>query len=112
MVFKSTVSAISKTAAILLLAGLYSCSTYNTKTTIEPDLYSGNFDKAIEGIDKNKFLRKDRNRLLYLMEKGKIEHLRGNYDKSNALLEQAHIMIDDKIKTNVGQAVASKLTNP
>lgn len=112
MVFKNTVSAISKTAAILLLTGLYSCSTYNTKTTIEADLYSGNFNKAIEGIDKNKFLLKDRNRLLYLMEKGKIEHLRGNYNKSNALLEQAYIMIDDKIKTNVGQAVASKLTNP
>lgn len=112
MVFKNTVSAFAKTAAMLLLAGTYSCGTYNTKTTIEADLYNGNFKKAVESIDKNKFLNKDRNRLLYLMEKGKIEHLRGNYTESNALLEQAYIMIDDKIRTNVGQAVASKLTNP
>ena len=112
MVFKNTVSAISKTAAMLLLAGLYSCGTYNTKTTIEPDLYNGNFDKAIEGIDKNKFLNKDRNRLLYLMEKGKIEHLRGNFRASNILFEKAYIMIDDKIRTNAGQAIAGKLTNP
>lgn len=112
MVFKNTVSAFAKTAAMLLLAGVYSCGTYNMKTTIEADLYNGNFKKAIEGIDKNKFLNKDRNRLLYLMEKGKIEHLQGNYTESNALFEQAYIMIDDKIRTNVGQAVASKLTNP
>jgi len=112
MVFKNTVSAFAKTAAMLLLAGVYSCGTYNMKTTIEADLYNGNFAKASESIDKNSFLNKDRNRLLYLMEKGKIEHLRGNYTQSNALLEQAYIMIDDKIKTNVGQAVASKLTNP
>jgi len=112
MVFKNTVSAISKTAAMLLLAGLYSCGTYNTKTNIEADLYNGQFDKAIEGIDHNSFLLKDRNRLLYLMEKGKIEHLRGNYRASNILFEKAYIMIDDKITTNVGQAVAGKLTNP
>lgn len=109
---KNTIYALSKSAVVLLLVSLQSCSTYNTKTTIEGDLFSGDFNKAIEGIDKNKFLLKDRNKLLYLMEKGKIEHLRGNYEKSNALFEQAYIMIDDKIKTNVGQAIAGKFTNP
>ncbi len=112
MVFKNTVTAISKTAAVLLLAGLYSCGTYNTKTTIEADLYNGQFKKAVEGIDSNSFLNKGRNRLLFLMEKGKIEHLLGNYKKSNALLEQAYILIDDKIKANAGQFVAAKFTNP
>lgn len=109
---RKTFSAISKTAAMLLLAGVSSCGTYNDKTTIEADLYSGNFNKAIEGIDSNKFLGKKRNRLLFLMEKGKIEHLRGNYTESNKLFEEAYIMIDDKIITNAGQAVAGKLTNP
>jgi hypothetical protein len=111
MVLKNTVSAISKTAALLLLAGLYSCDTYNTKTTIEADLYNGQFKKAVESIDSNAFLKKDRNRLLYLMEKGKMEHLLGNYKESNALLEKAYIMIEDRINTNMGQAVAAKLTN-
>jgi hypothetical protein len=112
MVSKNTITAISKMAVVLLFIGLQSCGTYNTKTTIESDLFSGDFNKAITGIDQNKFLLKDRNRLLYLMEKGKIEHLRGNYESSNALLEQAHILIDDKIKTNVGQAISAKFTNP
>ncbi|TRW23084.1 hypothetical protein FMM05_15435 [Flavobacterium zepuense] len=97
----------------LLLIGLQSCGTYNSKTSeIENDLVNGNFDQAITNIDKNKFLLKDRNRLLYLFEKGKMEHLKGNYEASNTLLEDAYIMIDDQIKTSVGQAVAAKFTNP
>ncbi|QYJ68135.1 COG3014 family protein [Flavobacterium litorale] len=104
---------VAKTLLLLLLIGFQSCGTYNTKTSeIESDLFNGNFDKAIAGIEGNKFLKKKRNKLLYLMEKGKVEHLRGNYKASNALLEQAYIMIEDRIKTNVGQGVASKFTNP
>ncbi|RDI06981.1 COG3014 family protein [Flavobacterium sp. AG291] len=112
MLLKNTVSAISKTAAVLLLTGLYSCGTYNTKTTLESDLYNGQFKKAVNEIETNKFLNKDRNRLLYLMEKGKMEHLLGNYRASNLLFEKAYIMIDDKIRSNAGQVVAAKLTNP
>lgn len=110
---KNNITSAFKTVLILLLIVFQSCGTYNSKTSdIESNLFSGDFNQAIAGIDQNKFLLKERNRLLYLMEKGKIEHLRGNYDASNALLEQAYIMIDDRIKTNVGQAVAAKFTNP
>ncbi|AXG75066.1 hypothetical protein DVK85_12830 [Flavobacterium arcticum] len=104
---------VVKTVMLLLLIGFQSCGTYNSKTSdIESDLYNGNFDKAVAGIEGNKFLKKKRNKLLYLMEKGKVEYMRGNYEISNKLLEEAYILIDDIIKTNAGQAIASKLTNP
>jgi hypothetical protein len=91
---------------------LSSCGTYQMKTAaVEDNLFDGNFKVAVANIDQNKFLLRDRNRLLYLMEKGKIEYLAGNFAKSNALLEQADMMIDAKIKTSVGQGIASKLTN-
>lgn len=112
MVLKNTYTAIAKMAVLLLLGSLYSCGTYNTKTSLESDLYNGQFKKAVDEIDSNKFLNKNRNRLLFLMEKGKMEHLLGNYKESNALFEKAYIMIDDQITTNVGQLVAAKLTNP
>ncbi|RZJ74458.1 MAG: hypothetical protein EOO45_08495 [Flavobacterium sp.] len=102
-----------KAVPILLLLALQSCGTYNSKTAdIENDIFNGDFKKAIAGIEKNKFLLKDRNRLLYLLEKGKIEHLSGNYEASNALFEEAYILVDDRIKTGAGQAVAAKFTNP
>lgn len=98
---------------LLLLVAFSSCGTYNTKTSdIEANLFNGAYDKAVSGIEKNSFLNKKRNRLLYLLEKGKVEHMRGNYAESNKLLEEAYIMIEDRIKTKAGQAVAAKFTNP
>jgi hypothetical protein len=99
-------------SALLLFIMLQSCATYNGQVAVEADLYNGNFDKVAAEMDKNSFLKKDKNRLLYLLEKGKLEHLRGNYEASNSLLEQAYIMVDDKIKTTAGQYVAAKFTNP
>jgi uncharacterized protein len=90
-----------------------SCSTYQGKTSeIQDNVFDSNFKVASASIEKNSFLLKPRNRLLYLFEKGKVEHLNGNYELSNQFLEEAYILIDDKIKTDVGQAIASKLTNP
>ncbi|MXN90199.1 hypothetical protein GR160_03085 [Flavobacterium sp. Sd200] len=109
---KRTVAALMA-APVFLLFALQSCSTYNLKTAdIENQLVTGQFTEASKSIDANKFLNKKRNRLLYLLEKGKMEHLAGNYTESNRLFEQAYILIDDQIKTNAGQTVAAKFTNP
>lgn len=86
-------------------------SSRQSSATLETDLFQGDFKVAVANIDNNKFLLRDRNKLLYLMEKGKIEYLAGHYSKSNDYFEQAYMMIDDKIKTSVGQGIASKLTN-
>ncbi len=110
---KKTVAASYRAASVLLLFALQSCSTYNTKTAdIENQLVTGRFKEASKTIDANKFLNKKRNRLLYLLEKGKMEHLDGNYNASNKLLEEAYILIDDRINSNAGQTVAAKFTNP
>jgi hypothetical protein len=110
---KITVAAFYRAAIVLLLFALQSCSTYNTKTAdIENQLVTGRFKEASQTIDANKFLNKKRNRLLYLLEKGKMEHLDCNYSASNKLLEEAYILIDDQIKSNAGQTVAAKFTNP
>lgn len=110
---QKTVAALHKAAIVLLLFTLPACSTYNSKTAdIENELVTGQFQKASASIDANKLLKAKRNRLLYLLEKGKMEHLSGNYEESNKLLEEAYILIDDRIRTNAGQAIAAKFTNP
>ena len=98
----------------VLIIALNSCGiTYNDRSyEFQNEVYYRNFDKAASLIEENEFLSKKRNRLLYLMEKGKVEHMSGNYKKSNQLFEEAYILIDDRITANAGQAVAAKLTNP
>lgn len=98
---------------LILILSCASCATYQGKTSeLQNNIFDGNLNLAISSIDKNTFLLQERNKLLYLLEKGKIEHLNKNYESSNNYFEQAYILVDDKIKTNVGQAIASKLTNP
>lgn len=100
-------------AVLFLLIGCASVGRYQDKTAdISQYIVSQDFQSASKAIDDNKFLKKDRNQLLYLMEKGKVEHMLGNYKKSNDFFERAYIMIDDRIKTHAGQAVAAKFTNP
>lgn len=101
-------------AAILVLSvSLQSCSTYNMKTAdIQQEMVTGQFKKAVSLIESNKFLKKKRNRLLYLLEKAKMEHLQGNYNESNKIFEEAYILIDDEINTSAGQAATAVFTNP
>ncbi|HZH68835.1 MAG TPA: hypothetical protein VFD80_00080, partial [Flavobacteriaceae bacterium] len=101
---------------LLLVLALNSCAStgrYQDKTAdVQHYFAQQNFQAASDALDKNKFLNAKRNRLLYLLEKGKLEHMLGNYEASNRFLEEAYIMIDDRVRTNVGQAAAAKLTNP
>lgn len=101
-------------SAGILICILNSCGvTYNDRIIgLEQNLVNQNFSVALQVIEDNKFLSKNRNELLYLMEKGKVEHMLGNFEKSNVLFEKAYTLIENQIQSNVGQAIASNLTNP
>ncbi len=104
---------LKKYLLILCCALFASCATVKDRVQdVQSKVFNGNFNEAATAIDNNSFLKKDKNKLLFLLEKGKIEHLSGNYEASNALFEQAYTLIDDKIKSSVGQSIASKLTSP
>lgn len=104
---------LSLISLALIIASCAVGARYQDRTQDINDLIlSGDFSGASESLDKNKFLSKSKNRLLYLMEKGKVEHMNGNYEASNKYLEEAYILIDDGIRTGVGRTVTSKLVNP
>lgn len=114
---KNFLSRFTSCCGLLLFAlALNSCAStgrYQDKTAdVQHYFAQQNFQAASDALDKNKFLKAKRNRLLYLLEKGKLEHMLGNYEASNRFLEEAYIMLDDRVRTNVGQAAAAKLTNP
>lgn len=114
---KITANGLVRTLFLLSLVVLVSSCAVGARyqdraADVEHLILERNFAAASKAIDDNKFLTRPRNRLLYLMEKGKVEHLEGNYELSNKFFEEAYIMIDDRIRTSVGQAVSSKLVNP
>lgn len=97
---------------ILFMLFLTSCATYNQKlnayyTSIE----GNNYVEAANLLDKNKFLKRDRNQLLFYLEKGKINHLLGQYDSSNVYFNLADAYLESE-RTNMGDFFTGNLLNP
>ncbi len=95
-----------------LLVLISNCGSYNTKSTFfQAKVQQGDMQGALEAIDKNKFLGKSRNQLLYLLEKGKLAYLSGDYTLSNELFNKADEFIESN-KRAVGNQILGVLLNP
>ena len=62
-------------------------------------------------MEKNKLLKKERNKLLYLLEKGNLFHLMQSYDSSNVCFNTADYFIETTRKS-LGDVSISYLLNP
>lgn len=99
-------------AATGLLLMLPSCATYYQRIQdYHQDLANGNYSKANTEIEKIGLLKAGRNRILYLMEKGRTFHLMQQYDSSNLYLNEADLAIEDS-RRSVGDVLATELLNP
>jgi hypothetical protein len=74
-------------------------------------LQQGNYAKAATMLDDNKLLKKSRNHLLYLLERGKVCHLLQQYDSSNRYFNEADQLMEDA-KMSAGDIAAGTLLNP
>ncbi|WP_010182569.1 COG3014 family protein [Aquimarina agarilytica] len=105
-------SVISWTLIFVMFLVTSSCATYNSKSiAFQTKLQEGDIDAAIASIEKNKFLLKGRNKLLYLLEKGKLSYLKGDYKTSNLLFNEADDLIESNA-TSTGNQILGTLLNP
>ncbi|GAA4310362.1 hypothetical protein GCM10023149_05000 [Mucilaginibacter gynuensis] len=91
---------------------LLGCSTYNQ--SIAPyykSVSAGNYQQAEKDLSNTGALKKSRNKLLYLMEKGRISHLNAQYDTSNKYFNEADQLLDQGL-TSVGDDAVGVLLNP
>jgi uncharacterized protein len=99
-------------AALGIMCMLQSCATYHQRIQgFHEGLAAGDFSKANNHLDKIGLLKTDRNRVLYLMEKGRTLHLMQQYDSSNRYLNEADLAIEDSRK-NVKDLLTAQLLNP
>jgi len=95
-----------------LMLFLFGCSSYNDMiASYYKQISAGNYTEAIKELDKNKLLQKPRNKLLFLMEKGKASHLAGDYEASNQYFNEADQMLENGIGGAM-DAVVGTLVNP
>ena len=101
-----------KALALLPVLFLCSCATYNQQASeFYSNLEKGDYEKASKSLDHNRLLKKQRNRLLFLLEKGRVEHLRGNFRNSNIYLEEADLLMEDG-SLSARDVLAGTLINP
>ncbi|MBE9602936.1 COG3014 family protein [Pedobacter sp. MC2016-24] len=101
-------------ASILLglMLFLFSCASYNDMIGgYYKQIAAGNYKEAEKELDKNKLLQKPRNRLLFLMEKGKSSHLNGDYEASNRYFNEADQLLENGLG-GVMDAAVGTLVNP
>jgi hypothetical protein len=95
-------------ASSILMAMLFllGCTTYNESITpYYRSVYSGNYPQAEKSLDGNSLIKKPRNKLLYLMEKGRISHLNGQYEASNRYFNAADQLLEAGLTSATDAAV-------
>lgn len=96
----------------LLLLILCGCASYNQRIeTYYASVSGGDYKKANADLDKNRLLKKSRNHLLYLLEKGRVSHALAQYDTSNYYFNEADKLMEEA-RTSAGDVVAGTLMNP
>lgn len=91
---------------------LTSCASYNAQVTeYYSNLRQGNYKKAASSLDNNKLLKKNRNHLLYLLERGKVCHLLNQWDSSNRYFNEADQVMEDA-RTSAKDIAVGTLLNP
>ncbi len=95
----------------MLMLFLLGCATYNEQITpYYKNVYSGNFKDAEKTLDGNSLIKKPRNRLLFLMEKGRISHLNGQYEASNRFFNEADQLLEQGLNS-AGDVAVGVLVN-
>ena len=93
---KSTSSIRYLSLFVLLILLLTGCagSHYETMIGVQQAVQVGDYQRADELLSKEEDLAQGQNRLLYLLDKGMIAHLSGEYEKSNQFFAQADARIE------------------
>lgn len=98
--------------SLLVLVLLGGCSGY--RQTLEVCFQrtsSGRFAEALAILEKSPLAENKRNRLLYLMEKGTLLRLQGEYPESNEVFEEADLLVEELFTRSLSAEGFSFLTS-
>ena len=88
------------------------CSTYFERTKDFQELFvSERFEQADELLDRRKADATGSNRLIYVLQKGTVNHHLEKYEESNRYFEEAYVFTED-LMTNYAVDALALLTNP
>ncbi len=108
---------LNKIAIFLLIIFLVSCTASLTyvayKDNLRSDLRSGNYEQAFRQLTNHKkdIYSSSQDHLLYLLDRGQLEHYRGNWAESNRYLDRADQVMEELFTKSISQMAGSYLLN-
>jgi hypothetical protein len=103
---------LQASSVIGLMLFLSGCASYNDRILpYYKNVSAGNYKAAEAELDKNSLIQAPRNKLLFLMEKGRISQLNGEYKNSNQYFNEADSMLEHGLTSAADEAVGA-LVNP
>lgn len=112
MIIINRLKLVQASALMGLMLFLFGCSTYNQQIAhYYAHVKDGNYAAANKDLDHNKLLKKDRNRLLYFLEKGKTYHMLHQPDSSNLYLNKADEYMEE-VRADAKDVAVGTLVNP
>tara|TARA_R110001583_G_scaffold16041_5_gene65162 strand:- start:26173 stop:27582 length:1410 start_codon:yes stop_codon:yes gene_type:complete len=99
---------------LVLLASilLSSCATYYQQNeAFNKSFENGDMQMANKHLDANKKLQANRNRVLYLVNKGTLAWMQEDYTLANTYFNEADLFIEDQRK-NIGSEALAIISNP
>ena len=104
---------ISKLFVVLFAASLLSgCMTWHQKyMAVHTQIQSGDIEKADKMLEGDTKIQKGKNRILYLLDRGVLNHMLGNHAQSIDYFKEADNLIEDYRKS-LGNEALALLTNP
>ncbi len=96
---------------LVVLASFAGCRThYQRQALFHSHFQTGDLEAAIGVLEHDRRSGQRRNRLLYLMDRGVVHHMMGEYAQSNIFLEEAYILGQD-YRTNYGDQALALVVN-
>jgi hypothetical protein len=93
----------------LLLSG---CATYYQQNEVFNRYFTnGDLASASKALDSEKASSRNKNRALYLLNKGTLSWMQGDYNAATDYFNQADLFIEDQRK-NIGSEALALITNP
>ncbi|MCL1815923.1 MAG: hypothetical protein FWG27_08925 [Treponema sp.] len=97
-------------AAFIVL--FISCASTDPYIPIDNLAHEGNFSGSAETLEeKSKTLYREKDRVLYFLDKGMLAHYAGDYEESSALLEQGERAIEENFAVSISQEIGTFILN-
>ena len=86
-------------------------SSFSHYAKVDRSLSEGHSEQAVQIIQEAEDDYGKKNRLLFLLDKGMVLHLAGQYAESNTVLEKAHLLVEDFYTKRLREEASALLVN-